>query len=143
MIILKSKIFNSFTSHPSLGEFIGLSLTRLEIQKTEPDDLEITHGHMKSMILKFCDWNAKYNFGDSLRQRLWDVGLLMTGWDLFSVHPYQTDVSPLGIGKIGGACEEQNCALVQFGPEHDDELGMVVDRGYESINTAVHEIGHT
>lgn len=132
-----------FNSHESLGMKIDLTLTHLEIFKTEPQDLKVYEGDANVMLSAFCKYNKRNWMNRERNVRMWDVGLYLTGWDMHEVVAGQINNDTLGMAHTGGACnKDKSCAIAQIGP-HRVDRETFEPLGYHSVMIAVHEIGHT
>ncbi|XP_067213898.1 A disintegrin and metalloproteinase with thrombospondin motifs adt-2-like [Linepithema humile] len=123
--------------HPSLGVSIDISLVHLEIMKEQPLSLPVFGGDDTKLLLSFCNYAATRNFPDDDDSRHWDVGLYLTGLNIYWMKGGTQQLSTAGISRTDGACNlTRSCAVVEFG------IADNITSGFSSSLTAAHEIGH-
>ncbi|XP_012220601.2 A disintegrin and metalloproteinase with thrombospondin motifs adt-2-like [Linepithema humile] len=118
--------------HPSLGVSIDISLVDLKIMKTQPVNLPVFDGHASKLLDSFCKYAKSINPPDDNDPHHWDVGLYLTGLNIYSVDNYTG-----GLARINGVCDLiRSCAIVEFGTTD------TISSGFASSLVAAHEIGH-
>ncbi|XP_067204166.1 A disintegrin and metalloproteinase with thrombospondin motifs adt-2-like isoform X2 [Linepithema humile] len=118
--------------HPSLGVSIDISLVHLEILDKQPSNLPVFDGNSDKLREAFCKFAKTRNPSDKNDPHHWDIGLYLTG-----VNIYSTSHATAGRSFIGGVCKSnESCAIVEFGVENS------VAAGFTSSFVAAHEIGH-
>ncbi|XP_067214583.1 A disintegrin and metalloproteinase with thrombospondin motifs adt-2-like isoform X3 [Linepithema humile] len=123
--------------HPSLGVSIDISLVHLEIMDEQPLNLPVFGGDGTKLLLSFCNYAATQNFPDDNDSRHWDVGLYLTGLDIYWMEEDTQQLDTVGISRTDGACNLiRSCAVVEFG------IAGYITSGFSSSLTAAHEIGH-
>ncbi|XP_012230576.1 A disintegrin and metalloproteinase with thrombospondin motifs adt-2-like [Linepithema humile] len=121
--------------HPSLGVSIDISLVHLEIMKKQPLNLPVFGGDGKKLLNSFCNYAKTRNPPDDNNPHHWDVGLYLTGIDIYWTE--QNDLSSIGLANRNSACSlTTSCAIVEFG------IADQLNSGFSSSLTAAHEIGH-
>nr|XP_012214457.1 PREDICTED: A disintegrin and metalloproteinase with thrombospondin motifs 19-like isoform X2 [Linepithema humile] len=123
--------------HPSFGVPIDISLIYLEIMETQPSDLP-NGGDAYMLLITFCKYMIIRNLSDD-NPRHWDIGLYVTGIDLYRDVGDQRTYEFTGLAYRGGVCNNWSCAMVEFGVKSDH---LLTTAGFHSIYAAAHEIGH-
>ncbi|XP_067213380.1 A disintegrin and metalloproteinase with thrombospondin motifs 1-like isoform X2 [Linepithema humile] len=121
--------------HPSLGVSIDISLVHLEIMKEQPLNLPVFGGDDGKLLTSFCNYAATRNPPDDNDSRHWNVGLYLTGLNIYWIK--QDDLSSIGLANRNSTCDlTASCAIVEFG------IAIKITSGFSSSLTAAHEIGH-
>lgn len=126
--------------HPSLGVPIDISLVRLDIMDKQPSNLSVFHGDVDELLSSFCKYASSLNPSDDNDPRHWDIGLYLTGLNLFEIVKNQVKYSTSGHAYINAACNLLfSCAVTEFRPS----LNAPGDfSSFASFRIAVHQIGH-
>ncbi|XP_067204170.1 A disintegrin and metalloproteinase with thrombospondin motifs adt-2-like isoform X2 [Linepithema humile] len=118
--------------HPSLGVSIDISLVHLKIFDKQPSSLPVFDGNSVKLLKAFCKYAEARNPPDDNNPHHWDIGLYLTG-----VNIYEKSHSDLGRSFLGGVCKSNiSCAIVEFGTANS------ITSGFTSSIAAAHEIGH-
>ncbi|XP_067213551.1 A disintegrin and metalloproteinase with thrombospondin motifs adt-2-like isoform X2 [Linepithema humile] len=118
--------------HPSLGVSIDILLVYLEILDKQPLNLPVFGGDAKKLLDSFCKYAESVNPPDDNDPHHWDVGLYLTGINIYLENNYV-----IGRSRTYGACTlNTSCAIVEFG------IANELTSGFASTVVAAHEIGH-
>lgn len=128
--------------HPSLGVLIDISLVRLDIIKKQPIDLPHYDGERGNLLDSFCNYAEVRNPSKDIDPRHWDLGLYVTGLDLYVLENGRRNGATMGLATVGGLCIAQySCVIAELGVI--DQFGKPYpSAGFASIYIAAHEIGH-
>lgn len=128
--------------HPSLNVSIKISLSYMEIFQSQPPNLPHFEGDGLKLLDSFCKYANTYNpVGDDDSYH-WDIGLYITGLDLYTLKGEERDFTPLGYSIPNGSCNPLlSCAVVEFG-SNCGENRFFITKGFASIYVAAREIGH-
>nr|XP_012220743.1 PREDICTED: A disintegrin and metalloproteinase with thrombospondin motifs 2-like isoform X2 [Linepithema humile] len=122
--------------HPSLGVSVDISLVYLKIMNKQPSNLPV-YGGDKKRLHSFCNYTETLNPTDDNDPDHWDVGLYLTGRNLYYTEQGVVENSTLGISNKNSACTLfQSCVVTEFG------IADTVSSGFSSSLTTAHEIGH-
>jgi len=143
MILKYVTYIQNFFHHPSLGVRIDISLVRLDIMDTQPSDLQIHSGRSDIVLSTFCTYAKTHNPHNDDHPDHWDVGLYITGRDLYdifvaiqgttyNVRNYIVE----GTGYHNTTCHVYSCAVVKFLQYQIETAGL------RSALNAVYHIGH-
>jgi len=127
---------------PSLGQEIDIMITYLEIQKTA--QFKNMGGRRESLLNSFCEYsNTKNPMDDQSNPRHWDVGILVTGLDLWAEKNGVRADDTLGLARTNGMCHAKySCVVVEFGVV--GALGSSYPTtGFTASYTLAHELGHS
>ncbi|XP_067214569.1 A disintegrin and metalloproteinase with thrombospondin motifs adt-2-like isoform X2 [Linepithema humile] len=116
--------------HPSLGVSIDISLVHLEIMEKQPLNLPV-FGNASKLLNSFCKYAETRNPPDDNDPHHWDVGLYLTGINIYLKNSYT-----MGISRTKTCNLIESCAIVEFG------VADYVTSGFASSHIAAHEIGH-
>ncbi|XP_067208708.1 A disintegrin and metalloproteinase with thrombospondin motifs 2-like [Linepithema humile] len=133
--------------HVSLGfhHSFDISLIRLEIMEKQPLNLPVVSDYFIDLLNASCNYMYTHNPPDDNDPRHWDVGLYLTGRDIYYnldipiIGKYLETYSILGVSYRNGICTPSkniSCAITEF---HASEI---ISSGLTSFSTAAHEIGH-
>lgn len=127
--------------HPSLGIPIDISLIRLDIIQRQPVDLPHFGGERGSLLDSFCNYANARNPSNE-EDAHWDMGLYVTGLDLYAVENGRRNGATMGLATVGGLCiPRYSCVIAELGVT--DQLGKPYpSAGFTSVYIAAHEIGH-
>lgn len=128
--------------HPSLGASIDISLIRLDIIQRQPLDLPHFGGERGSLLDSFCNYANVRNPPEDAHSRHWDMGLYVTGLDLYAIENGRRNGATMGLATVGGLCiPRYSCVIAELGVT--DQLGKPYpSAGFTSVYIAAHEIGH-
>lgn len=128
--------------HPSLGVPIDISLIRLDIIQRQPADLPHFGGERNSLLDSFCNYAETRNLLEDVDPRHWDMGLYVTGLDLYAVENGKKNGATMGLATIGGVCiPHYSCVIAELGVMN--QFGKPYpSAGFTSVYIAAHEIGH-
>lgn len=128
--------------HPSLGVSIDVSLVRLDIIERQPPDLPHFGGERGSLLDSFCYYAMARNPPEDAHPRHWDLGLYVTGLDLYAIENGRRNGATMGLATVGGLCiPRYSCVIAELGVT--DQLGKPYpSAGFTSVYIAAHEIGH-
>lgn len=128
--------------HPSLGAAIDISLVRLDIIEKQPPDLPHFGGERGSLLDSFCDYARTRNPPEDDHPRHWDLGLYVTGLDLYALENGKRNSATMGLATVGGVCVPRySCVIAELGVT--DQFGKPYpSAGFTSVYIAAHEIGH-
>jgi hypothetical protein len=96
---------------PSLGQRVDIMITYLEIQKTQQFD---THeGRRENLLESFCEYSNELNPDDDQGDpRHWDIGILVSGLDLWFEKNGVRNDDTLGCARTRGMCHAKySCAV--------------------------------
>ena len=94
-------------------------------------------------------YNNGLNEGDDRHPGHWDLGVYLTGVDLYSDNGYGREYGTLGVGRTRSMCHKKlSCVITEFGvPKRDDDSSLVPQgnptTGFAAAYVVAHEIGHT
>lgn len=128
--------------HPSLGVTIDVSLVRLDIIQRQPPDLPHFGGERGSLLDSFCHYAMARNPPEDAHPHHWDMGLYVTGLDLYAIENGKRNGATMGLATVGGLCiPRYSCVIAELGVT--DQLGKPYpSAGFTSVYIAAHEIGH-
>nr|XP_012220755.1 PREDICTED: A disintegrin and metalloproteinase with thrombospondin motifs 2-like [Linepithema humile] len=118
--------------HPSLGVSIDILLVYLEIMEKQPSHLPVFGGNSSKLLDSFCYYAQIQNPPDDNDPHHWDVGLYLTGIDLYSKDRTNLGMSFVNVVSV----QKYSCAIVEFGVAND------LSSGFTSSLVAAHEISH-
>ncbi|XP_067213566.1 A disintegrin and metalloproteinase with thrombospondin motifs adt-1-like isoform X2 [Linepithema humile] len=101
--------------HPSLGVSIDILLVHLEIMEEQPLNLPVFDGNATRLLNSFCKYAESVNPPDDNDPNHWDVGLYLTG-----INIYSDDHSTLGSSNKKGMEHDSDYAT----PCHKDNYIM-------------------
>lgn len=129
--------------HPSLGVRLDIRLVRLEILKIRDRVLQLGDGERYEVLEQFCRYSSIRNPKGDEDPRHWDLGLLLTGLNLYSkLSDNHRDYLTMGLSSVGGVCmEKHSCVITEFGVS-DPDGRPYPSAGFTSAYVAAHEIGH-
>ncbi|XP_012221049.1 A disintegrin and metalloproteinase with thrombospondin motifs adt-2-like [Linepithema humile] len=123
--------------HPSLGVSIDISLVYLEIMDKQPSNLPVYGGDDEKLFYSFCNYTETRNPPNDNDPNHWDVGLYLTGINLYETLQGVILNSSLGISDRNSVCNlTESCVVVEFG------IAGKISSGFSSSLIAAHEIGH-
>ncbi|KAJ0182622.1 hypothetical protein K1T71_001991 [Dendrolimus kikuchii] len=127
--------------HPSLGTHIQLSLVRLTLLRAQPSALS-AHAERGRLLDSFCAYQRSLNVEDDDDPQHWDMALLLSGLDFYSMDGGQRNGVTMGLAPVGGVClAAHSCVVAEFGVA--DLLGRPYpSAGFTSVYILAHEIGH-
>ncbi|XP_012220753.2 A disintegrin and metalloproteinase with thrombospondin motifs adt-1-like isoform X2 [Linepithema humile] len=118
--------------HPSLGVSIDILLVYLEIMEKQPSHLPVFGGNASELLYSFCYYAQTRNPPDDNDPNHWDVGLYITGIDIYMEHNFM-----LGLSFLNDVITpNESCAIVEFG------IANHLSSGFTSSLVAAHEISH-
>lgn len=128
--------------HPSLGTPIDISLIRLDIIQRQPLDLPHFGGERGNLLDSFCNYANARNPPEDTDSHHWDMGLYVTGLDLYAIENGRRNGATMGLATVGGLCiPRYSCVIAELGVT--DQLGKPYpSAGFTSVYIAAHEIGH-
>ncbi|RLU15801.1 hypothetical protein DMN91_011557 [Ooceraea biroi] len=128
--------------HPSLGVPIDISLVRLDVVQRQPPDLPHFGGERGSLLDSFCNYARARNPPEDADSRHWDMGLYVTGLDLYALENGRRNGATMGLATVGGLCiPRYSCVIAELGVM--DQFGKPYpSAGFTSVYIAAHEIGH-
>ncbi|XP_022908374.2 A disintegrin and metalloproteinase with thrombospondin motifs adt-1-like [Onthophagus taurus] len=129
--------------HPSLKGYVDIVIVRLDILKTQPENLPIYNGESGSLLKSFCSYQKELNVNDDSNPNHWDMGLYISGLDFFTYdNKGYKDYGIMGLSTVGGVCYEKfSCVIAEFGST--DAFGKPYPTaGFGSVYILAHEIGH-
>ncbi|KMQ86864.1 a disintegrin and metalloproteinase with thrombospondin motifs 2-like protein [Lasius niger] len=128
--------------HPSLGVSIDISLIRLDVIQRQPLDLPHFGGERGGLLDSFCRYANARNPAEDDHPRHWDLGLYVTGLDLYALENGRRNGATMGLATVGGLCIPlYSCVIAELGVT--DQLGKPYpSAGFTSVFIAAHEIGH-
>lgn len=128
--------------HSSLGIPIDISIVRMEIMRRQPSSLPVYNGERNKLLDSFCDYHKRNNPPEDTDPGHWDVGLYITGLDIYAYENGVNSGSTLGLATVRGVCTiEYSCLLTEFGV--DNVFGRPYpSAGFNSIFILAHELGH-
>ena len=127
---------------PSLGQQVDITIIYLEIQKTAMFDNH--DGEYKELLDAFCNYNNNKNPEDDQgNPRHWDVGVLLSGLDIWGKSNGLNFYEILGLARTGGMCNaDYSCLAVELGVW--SALGnSYPTTGFSAAYTLAHELGHS
>ncbi|XP_012221169.1 A disintegrin and metalloproteinase with thrombospondin motifs adt-2-like isoform X2 [Linepithema humile] len=131
MILAYVNNIQALYHHPSLGVSIDISLVYLEIMQEQLSNLSV-FGSAKKLLNSFCKYAKSVNPPDDNDPQHWDVGLYLTGINIYSMSNYI-----MGRARTNSVCDlVRSCAIVEFGVTGE------ISSGFASSVNAAHEIGH-
>nr|XP_012222648.1 PREDICTED: A disintegrin and metalloproteinase with thrombospondin motifs 12-like isoform X1 [Linepithema humile] len=158
MIIVYVNQIQTFFHHPSLDAPVDISLVYLNIMDEQPLNLPVLDGDSIEMLYSFCNYSKILNPPSDNDENHWDIGLYITGMDIFETMSYQSFYNYTNISEImqsfgnfstfrnfsiqstsypDGACYSKfSCAIVEF------TLNEIIESGIKSSLLATREIGH-
>ncbi|XP_026731681.1 A disintegrin and metalloproteinase with thrombospondin motifs adt-2-like [Trichoplusia ni] len=127
--------------HSSLGTHIQLSLVRLTLLRTQPSSLP-AHAERGLLLDSFCAYQRSLNVEDDDDPQHWDMALLLSGLDFYSLEGGRRNGVTMGLAPVGGVCLPAHaCVVSEFGTS--DLLGRPYpSAGFTSVYILAHEIGH-
>lgn len=128
--------------HPSLGVPIDISLIRLDVIQRQPLDLPHFDGERGGLLDSFCNYANARNPAEDTHPRHWDMGLYVTGLDLYALEDGKRNGATMGLATVGGLCIPlYSCVIAELGVT--DQFGKPYpSAGFTSVFIAAHEIGH-
>ena len=151
MILAYVNQIQSAFHHPSLGSFINISLVRLDIMEKQPPNLSVFDGNVDKILNSFCNYAKSVNPLDDNDPHHWDVGLYLTGIDLYEAfvkEPVTYGKLPhtgkshatTGLTYFGQVCNlHYSCAIAEFGYVSDSLFNGFL--GFASSFSSVYLIG--
>lgn len=98
--------------HPSLGVPIDISLIRLDVMGRQPLDLP----HFGGLLDSFCHYANVRNSAEDTHPRHWDMGLYVTGLDLYAMENGRRNNATMGLATVGGLCIPlYSCVIAELG----------------------------
>ncbi|KAE8744445.1 hypothetical protein FOCC_FOCC008920 [Frankliniella occidentalis] len=155
--------------HPSLGRAVDIALVRLELFRSQPQDLPHHEGDRGPLLDSFCEYNERHNPPGDEDPHHWDMGLYVSGYstrdaprrasspflsfkltqwflsrrlDFFAYENGRKSGVTMGLATVGGVCLDRYACVIA-------ELGTVnvfgkpyPSAGFTSVYILAHEIGH-
>ncbi|XP_031329539.1 A disintegrin and metalloproteinase with thrombospondin motifs adt-1-like [Photinus pyralis] len=143
MLLIYMNGIQALYHHPSLGTKLDFVLVRLDIMKTQPADLPDFGGERSKLLDSFCNYQKKLNPTSDDDPQHWDLGLYVSGLDLFELDETgQGSTATLGLSTVGGVCYPQYaCIIAEMGATNI--FGEPYpSAGFSSVYISAHEIGH-
>ncbi|XP_037772688.1 uncharacterized protein LOC119568305 [Penaeus monodon] len=132
--------------HPSLGQKIHLAINHIEIMAAQPSALPHYGGHREQLYDAFRLYNEerKEQAANLVDGRPWDMGILISGLNFYSVHKKdgRTSYSTMGLAAVRGVCHPgYSAVIVELGAT--DTWGKPYpSAGFASVYVMAHEMGH-
>ncbi|KAG8326984.1 hypothetical protein J6590_029739 [Homalodisca vitripennis] len=128
--------------HPSVGQPVDIALVRLEIFKSQPQDLPHYGGERSGLLDSFCAYNAKHNPPGDQNPEHWDMGLYVSGLDFYAIEGGRRSDVTMGLATVGGVCmDKYSCVIAELGTTNS--LGKPYpSAGFTSVYILAHEMGH-
>ncbi|XP_047503003.1 histone-lysine N-methyltransferase 2D-like [Penaeus chinensis] len=132
--------------HPSLGQKIHLVINHIEIMAEQPSTLPHYGGDREKLYEAFRLYNEKRNAEaeNLVDARPWDMGILISGLNFYSVHKKdgRTSYSTMGLAAVRGVCHPgYSAVIVELGAT--DTWGKPYpSAGFASVYVMAHEMGH-
>lgn len=142
MLLAYTNGIQALYRHPSLGVPIDILLIRLDIIQRQPFDLPHFGGERSGLLDSFCHYANARNPAEDDDPRHWDMGLYVTGLDLYILEDGKRNRATMGLATVGGLCIPlYSCVIAELGVT--DQLGKPYpSAGFTSVFIAAHEIGH-
>ncbi|XP_058799877.1 A disintegrin and metalloproteinase with thrombospondin motifs adt-1 [Phymastichus coffea] len=128
--------------HPSLGRRIDLALVRLELMRSQPRRLAGLDGERDEVLEAFCQYAEGLNPAADEDPQHWDMGLYVSGLDLYAAERGARDHATMGLAPVGGVCwARYACAIAEFGV--GGQAGRAFpSAGFAAVYVAAHEMAH-
>ncbi|TRY78189.1 hypothetical protein TCAL_04265 [Tigriopus californicus] len=134
----------------SLKQSVDFAIKVLEVQTEAPQELQGASGERLELLDAFCQYNTQRNDLVNGSPAHWDLGVLLTGFDLFHVQYGYEEYDTLGLTRTGALCHQNySCLITEFGVApredagHDDDSPPEPTAGFGAVYVLAHEIGHT
>ncbi|CAB0032004.1 unnamed protein product [Trichogramma brassicae] len=130
--------------HPSLGREIDVALVRLELMERQPAQLATLEGQRDLVLDYFCQFSKESNPPGDEEPLHWDVGLYITGLNLYSTEADgEKNYVTMGLARVGGVCwDDYACVITEFGVDNELTGKPYPSAGFQSVYVAAHEIAH-
>ncbi|KAL7296923.1 hypothetical protein TKK_0009364 [Trichogramma kaykai] len=130
--------------HPSLGREIDVALVRLELMERQPAQLATLEGQRDRVLDSFCQFSKESNPPWDEEPLHWDVGLYITGLNLYSTEADgEKNYVTMGLARVGGVCwDDYACVITEFGVDNELTGKPYPSAGFQSVYVAAHEIAH-
>ncbi|XP_042863125.1 uncharacterized protein LOC122247686 [Penaeus japonicus] len=132
--------------HPSLGQKIHLVINYIEVMTEQPSDLPHYGGDREKLYESFRLYNERKNKNtvNMVDTKAWDMGILISGLNFYSVHKKdgRTSYSTMGLAAVRGVCHpDYSAVIVELGAT--DTWGKPYpSAGFASVYVMAHEMGH-
>nr|XP_012230171.1 PREDICTED: A disintegrin and metalloproteinase with thrombospondin motifs 2-like isoform X2 [Linepithema humile] len=138
MILAYVNQIQAVLHHPSFGTPIDISLIRLDMMKKQPPNLPVFNGEAGKLYDSFCKYARALNPPDDNDPHHWDIGIYLTGINIFTSNDQEKYYHILGRSFVDGACNSSfSYAIIEFGIQN-----QMFSSGFSSSLIAAHEIGH-
>lgn len=135
----------------SLKQTVDFAIKVLEIQTEAPKELQDMSGERLELLDTFCQYNTQRNDPENGSPGHWDLGVLLTGFDLFHTQYGYEEYDTLGLTRTGALCHQNySCLITEFGvsPRGDADHGgdgspPETTAGFGAVYVLAHEIGHS
>ncbi|XP_023317760.1 uncharacterized protein LOC106660321 [Trichogramma pretiosum] len=130
--------------HPSLGREIDVAPVRLELMERQPAELATLEGQRDRVLDSFCQFSKESNPPGDEEPLHWDVGLYITGLNLYSTEADgEKNYVTMGLARVGGVCwDDYACVITEFGVDNELTGKPYPSAGFQSVYVAAHEIAH-
>ncbi|XP_044735482.1 A disintegrin and metalloproteinase with thrombospondin motifs adt-1-like, partial [Chrysoperla carnea] len=128
--------------HPSLGASIDLVIVRMDIMKTQPNDLPHYDGERSKLLNSFCDYQKSINPSGDADPHHWDMALYVSGLDFYAMENGRKSGITMGLATVGGVClDKYACIIAELGTTN--VFGKPYpSAGFTSVYIMAHEMGH-
>ncbi|XP_050498393.1 A disintegrin and metalloproteinase with thrombospondin motifs adt-1-like isoform X2 [Diabrotica virgifera virgifera] len=142
MLLAYMNAVQALYHHPSLGTSLELVLTRMDIMKRQPADMQHYSGERNKLLDSFCSYQEKINPKGDDNPAHWDMGLYVSGLDFFAYDNGRKSGVTMGLATVGGVClDRYACVIAEFGTTN--VFGKPYpSAGFTSVYVLAHEIGH-
>ncbi|XP_067203997.1 uncharacterized protein [Linepithema humile] len=132
MILAYVNQIQAFFHHPSFGAPVDISLIRLLVMNEQSLNLPVFDGDSDKLLNLFCEYATTYI-------PHWDIGLYITGIDLYEMKNEQKYYDTLGRSYVNLSCRSRtySCGIVEFGTTRENAFS-----GFAMSRAATHEIAH-
>nr|XP_012235889.1 PREDICTED: A disintegrin and metalloproteinase with thrombospondin motifs 4-like [Linepithema humile] len=139
MILAYVNQIQAFLHHSSFGASVDISLIRWEIMKEQLSILsDVVDKKDEGLLSSFCEYATNQNPPKDNDPDHWDIGLYLTGIDLYKIKNAQKSYGTIGRAYINHSCTHYlSCVVVEIGTTNKITLS-----GFATSLTAAHEIGH-
>ncbi|KAF5307178.1 hypothetical protein FQR65_LT00694 [Abscondita terminalis] len=142
MILIYINSVQALYHHSSIGTFLNLVLVRLELMKTQPEQMPHYDGEQSQLLDSFCSYQKSINSEDDDDPNHWDMGLYISGLDFYANENSGKSEGTMGLATVGGVCYSQySCVIAELGTA--SLFGKPYpSAGFTSVFVLAHEIGH-
>ena len=104
--------------------------------------IELPHNDLSSLN---CSYSSSLNDPENGMPGHWDLGVLLTGLDLFDPEWSARDYGTLGVARRGAMCHSKfSCVVTEFAVTTTRETGSPdPTAGFGGVYVLAHEIGHS